>query len=255
MFLSGNWLRWRVVAAILAAGISCWAQGGSFRWYCDAKDGKFIITPCATCKKFYCWDGAIYSDEPGYKAPPGFVLAYWEQKHRESEQLRADLARKGKELKEQFEESVRETERLNRERGQQHKEFMDSVARKSAEIHAAAQHSPIAPPAARSGSMATTAIGQRARPKMETLDSGVTSGTIPGAAEPTPPPVSRAKLSEIQRGMAKDAVLEKLGAPRSKMSIPEDGILVETLTYLVEANASAKVRIENGKVVSVRLIE
>jgi hypothetical protein len=55
--------------------------------------------------------------------------------------------------------------------------------------------------------------------------------------------------------MARDAVLEKLGAPRSKMSIPEDGTLVETLTYLLEGNASAKVRIENGKVASVTLTE
>jgi hypothetical protein len=39
------------------------------------------------------------------------------------------------------------------------------------------------------------------------------------------------------------------------MSIPDDGVLVELLTYALEGNAFAKVRIENGKVVSVNLIE
>ena len=226
------------------------------RWRCDAKDGKFIMTPCANCKKFYCWDGAIYSEEPGYTAPPGFVLAYWEEKHRESEQIRAEIDRKGKELKEQFRESQQETQRLNAERKQQHKEFMDSVARKSAEIHSAAQRPPSAPGAARTGTaMASTATVQRERPKMESLDSVVTTGAASGTAKPAPPPVSRAKVNEIQTGMTKAAVLEKLGAPRAMMSIPDDGVLVEVLTYVVEGNVSAKVRIENGKVASVRLFE
>jgi hypothetical protein len=108
---------------------------------------------------------------------------------------------------------------------------MDSVTRKSAEIHSAAQHSPSAPPGRGNREYGKYGDWPKSRPKMETLDSGVTSGTTPVAAEPAPPPVGRTKPSEIQTGMVKDAVLEKRGALHSKVSIPEDGILVETLTY------------------------
>ena len=59
-------------------------------------------------------------------------------------------------------------------------------------------------------------------------------------------------MSEIQTGMAKAVVLEKLGAPRAMISIPDDGVLVELLTYALDGNASAKIRIENGKVFSVK---
>jgi hypothetical protein len=126
---------------------------------------------------------------------------------------------------------VRETERLNRERGQQHKEFMDSVTRKSAEIHSAAQHYPSAPPAAGTGSMASTAIGQRAGQRWRRWIQELLRGLLQSLPSRPPPPVGRTKPSEIQTGMVKDAVLEKRGALHSKVSIPEDGILVETLTY------------------------
>ena len=156
MFLSQNCVRWRLVAGILLLGISSRAMAS---WYCDAKDGKFTFTPCANCKKIYCWDGHVYSEEPGYTRPPDFVSAYWEQKHRGAEQIRAEIDRKGKELKAKFQDAQRETERLNAERGQQHKAFTDNLERKSAEVRSAARHSLNGPSAPRAvGTAASTAI-------------------------------------------------------------------------------------------------
>jgi hypothetical protein len=253
MFLSRNWLRWSAVAGILVLGISSRAMAS---WYCDAKDGKFTFTPCANCKKMYCWGGHIYSEEPGYASPPGFVLAYWEQKHRESEQIRAEIDRKGKELKAKFQDAQKETERLNAERGQQSKQFNDDLERNSAAIRAAVRNRTNAPPASRTGgTMATNAVNRRTQPKLEAPVSTSVVSTPQGPVEPAPVPVSRAKLNEIQTGMEKAAVIERLGAPRAMMSIPDDGVLVETLTYRVEGNTSAKVRLENGKVASVKLAE
>jgi glucose/arabinose dehydrogenase len=103
--------------------------------------------------------------------------------------------------------------------------------------------------------MAAVGVNRRAQPKLETPVSTSAVGTPQGPVEPAPVPVSRAKLNEIQTGMEKAAVIEKLGAPRAMMSIPDDGVLVETLTYRVEGDASAKVRLENGKVVSVKVAE
>src|SRR4051794_29541414 len=85
------------------------------RWRCDAKDGKFIMTPCANCQKFYCWDGQIFSETLGYNRPPSYVLSYWDEVHRRSKQIRDDIDRRGKELREQVQNAQQETAKLNQE--------------------------------------------------------------------------------------------------------------------------------------------
>jgi hypothetical protein len=214
-----------VSAACLAAQI---------RWKCDPKDGKFIMTPCGNCKKLYCWDGKIFSEERGYAPPPSYVLSYWEEVHRRSEEMRAEIDRKGKELREQVENAKQETARLNQERMQAHKEYMDDLNRRIAESRSS-------PGPRRSVATANT---QRAVPK-----EVIVAAPEPATSAPMIPPASRAKVSEIQVGMDRAAVERVLGKPHSAIS---DG-LVELLAYTLEDHGTARVRIEQGKVASVKI--
>src|SRR5579871_1461152 len=207
------------------------------RWSCDAKDGKFIMAPCATCKKFYCWDGKIFSEEPGYTPPPGYVLSYWEEVHRRSQQIRADIDRRGKELREQVQKGAQETARLNQESAQRQKEYMDDLHRRIAESRSS-RGSP---------QSVMTASTQRAEPK-----TVVVVAPEPAAAAPSMAPASRAKVSEVQIGMDRTAVEEILGKPHAAMSVPEEDGLVEVLSYRLEDRSTARVRIERGKVASVK---
>jgi hypothetical protein len=221
---------------MILASAACLAA--QIRWKCDAKDGKFIMTLCATCQKLYCWDGEIFSEEPGYTPPPSYVLSYWEDVHRRSQQIRDDIDRRGKELREQVQKGAQETQRLNQERAQSHKEYMDNLNRRISESHSL-QGAP------RGG---VTASSQRAVPQ-----NLVVMAPGPQASGPVIPPSSRAKVSGVQVGMDRAAVEGILGKPHSAISIPEDDGLVEVLSYTIEDHAIARVRTEKGKVVSVKI--
>ncbi len=220
--------------------LSTGCLSAQIRWKCDPKDGKFITALCATCKKFYCWDGQIFSEEAGYTPPPAYVLAYWEEIHRRSQQIKADIDRRGKELKEQVQKGQQEAVRLNQERAQAHQEFTDDLNRRIAESRAAAA----------SPRSATAASTQRTVPK-----NIVVAAPEPASAAPSLPPVSRAKVSEIQVGMDRAAVEGVLGKPHSAMSIFEDDGLVESLTYTLDDHTTARIRIEKGKVASVKVLD
>ena len=217
------------VAVALAMVPSLWGQFAQprFKWYCKKEDGKFTMTPCAKCKKFYCWDGEIFSEEEGYTPPPAYVLEYWEKQRQHSEQIRADIARKGEELKQKVQQAGIDTQRLNAESARKHQEFMSSLERKGG-----------------------------SRPKSDMMASTVPPAPpqVP-AAIPNPDPIARAKLDEVKAGMERGAVIEKLGAPHAKVAISTGDGEVELLTYKLEGSGSAKIRLEQGKVVSVKLSE
>jgi hypothetical protein len=228
-------LRWSLLM-LLAAG----SLAAEIRWTCDAKDGKFIMQPCATCKKFYCWDGKIFSDDPDYARPPAYVLAYWEEVKRKSQHIRADIERKSKEMQEHAQKAAQETQQLNQQRTQADKEFMDNLNRRIAESRSSSA-SP------HSGMPVTT---RHAVPKDIILVP-----PEPAASAPTVAPSSRAKVSELQIGMNRAAVEEILGKQHSAISIPEDDGLVEVLSYTLDDHGTARVRIEKGKVASVKISE
>ena len=247
---------------LLTLGLAA-CMAGQIRWKCDPKDGKFVVTPCSTCKKFYCWDGEIFSDEEGYTPPPSSVLAYWEEVHRKSQQIREDIDRRGKELKQQFEKAQQDGARLNQERMQAHKEYMDDLNRRIAQSRAgsgttrsvsttaqrAAPRDIVvgdARPAASSGGAA--AIPARAVPRGVVVDRAE-----PSASGPRLAPISRAQASGVQTGMNRAAVEELLGKQHSAISIPEDEGLVETLSYALDDGATVRVKMVQGKVVSVKI--
>lgn len=161
-------------------------------WTCDPKGGKFIITPGAHSKKFYCWDGKIFSDEQGYTPPPSYVLSYWEEVHRKSQQIRADLERRMKD------------------------------------------RSPTT-----NGRMVSKAIDVLPPPPQ------------PSTSETHSPPPSRAKVTEIREGMDRPSVEAVLGKPYSAISIPEDDGLLEVLTFKLDDDSTARIRIKQGKVLKI----
>jgi hypothetical protein len=227
-------------------------------WKCDPKDGKFVMAPCANCKKFYCWDGEIFSDQQGYTRPPSYVLSYWEEVHRKSQQIREDIDRRGKELKQQVEQAQQDTARLNRERMETHQEYMDDLKRRMAESRApsAPRGTMTSPQGAvprdvvndsRPSYVRGSAISARAIPRDVVVDAGG-----PSTLGPSLPPISRTKVAGVQIGMNRAAVEQVIGKPHSAISIPDDDEgLVETLSYALDDRGTARVRIVQGKVTSV----
>jgi hypothetical protein len=208
-----------------------WAAtaAAQFHWTCDPKDGKFVRG--FGKEKYYCWDGRIFSTEPGYTPPPSYVLDYWVEVQRKMEQTRADIARKGQEMADKVHQAQLDTERMNQERLQKDRVFNDELNRKIAQQRGGQS---FARPVSR-GAIALTPE----RPESAAIA----------------PPVSRALASHVQVGMDRTAVEGILGKPHGSMSIPEDDGLVEVLTYTLDDKGTAKVRLEKGKVVWVKIPE
>ena len=205
------------------------ATAAQFHWTCNPKDGKFMRG--FGNEKYYCWDGQIFSTTPGYTPPPKYVLDYWIEVHRKMEQTRADIARKGQEMADKVHQAQLDTARMNQERLQKDQAFNDELNRKIAEQRG---EQSLARPISRGNTMLAP----------EKPESAAIA-----------PPVSRAKASEVQVGMDRVAVEGILGKPHGLMSIPEDDGLVEVLNYLLDDKGTAKVRLEKGKVVSVKILD
>ena len=65
------------------------------------------------------------------------------------------------------------------------------------------------------------------------------------------PQITLEALESIKAGMKKAEVLQNLGEPLSKLSIPEDGTLLETYRYNVARDRTATVRFANGIVTGI----
>src|ERR1700722_15620215 len=216
----------RYLILIVGSAATAAAQ---FHWTCDPKDGKFMRG--FGNEKYYCWDGRIFSTAPGYTPPPKYVLDYLVEVQRKMEQTRVDIARKGQEMADKVHQAQLDTARMNQERLQKDQAFNDELNRKIAEQRGGQS---LARPISRGASV----------PVPEKPES---------AAIATP--VSRAKASEGQMGMDRAAVEAILGKPHGSMTVPDDDGLVEVLNYALDDKGTAKVRLEKGKVVSVKMLD
>jgi hypothetical protein len=214
---------------MVATAATAAAQFNQFHWTCKAEDGKFMRGMGK--EKYYCWDGKIFSTEPGYNPPPQYVLDYWVEVHRKMEQTKADIARKSQEMADKVHQAQQDTKRMNEERFQKDQAFNDELNRKVAEQRGGQS---VARPTYRSSTAVVPVTPE--------------SGAIL-------PPVGRAKTSEVQVGMDRAAVEGILGKPHGSMSISEDDGLVEVLNYTLDDKGTAKVRLEKGKVVSVKMFD
>jgi hypothetical protein len=91
----------------------------------------------------------------------------------------------------------------------------------------------------------------------------VAANQLPGSAAPQGAPtrvpalglVGRAKVAEVQTGMDRAAVEAVLGKPHSVMAIQGSDEAVETLIYDLDDKGTARVRMVDGKVVSVQFLD
>ena len=65
------------------------------------------------------------------------------------------------------------------------------------------------------------------------------------------PQITLEALESVKAGMKKAEVVQNLGEPLSKLSIPEDGMLLETYRYNVAPNRTGTVRFANGIVTGI----
>jgi len=209
--------------------VSVATAAAQFHWTCNPKDVKFMKG--FGNEKYYCWDGQIFSTAPGYTPPPRYVLDYWVEVQRKMEQTRADIARKGQEMADKVHQAQLDTARINQERLEKDRAFNDELNRKVAEQRGGQS---LARPVSR---------GVAVLPPVQ-----------PESA-PIAPPVSRAKVSDVQVGMDRAAVEGILGKPHESMSIQDDDGLVEVLNYSLDDKGTAKVRLEKDKVVSVKIAD
>jgi hypothetical protein len=218
-----------MLRCVLLMVVSAVTAAAQFHWTCNAKDGKFMRG--FGNEKYYCWDGQIFSTAPGYTPPPKYVLDYWVDAQRKMEQTRVDIARKGQEMADKVHQAQLDTARMNQERLQKDQAFNDELNRKVAEQRGGQS---LARPISRGSTVLVPATPESAA---------------------IAPPVSRAKASEVQVGMDREAVEGILGKPHGSMSIPEDDGLVEVLNYSLDDKGTAKVRLEKGRVVSVKMLD
>lgn len=83
-----------------------------------------------------------------------------------------------------------------------------------------------------------------------------TAATAPLIAIPAPPPLPKEPALEdllnVQTGTREEALTASLGRPSSRISIPDDGHLLEILRYTAGGQLLGVVRVDNGAVVSVQ---
>lgn len=71
------------------------------------------------------------------------------------------------------------------------------------------------------------------------------------ATHAPPPPPSAEDFAKLKEGSARQDVIAALGTPASHITIPDEGHLLETMTYYDGNRQIGTVRLDNGQVVSV----
>ncbi len=218
----------RLVGILALAALAAEAQmvpNFQFRYKCSKSQGKAIIKPCRgpACKhSYYCWDGEIYSNSPGYDPPPSHVLAYWEASRKRSQEIEANVTRA----------SARLDEAMQRHRIEK-------------------------TPGSRNRSLAITGPYRvpGTRPSIVYVESLPASPTtsVPVPAPPSPP-IERGAFGAVKTGMTRADVETLIGKPHGVTSIQDSDGLIESLTYNVsDAVQPARIRIERGKVASIHV--
>lgn len=107
------------------------------------------------------------------------------------------------------------------------------------------------PPAATPSTPAATRRARVARPPApERTDQSLQQGfSVPVFAAAPPPSIE--DFEKVKEGGARQDVFAALGTPSSHITIPDEGHLVEILTYSDGRNRIGSVRLDNGQVVSV----
>jgi hypothetical protein len=126
-----------------------------------------------------------------------------------------------------------------------------------------AEYAPVAPAAAQGGQTSLPSIGESAparhggfapRPTVRQYSS---TTVHPPAADVYIPELPRKEptaeeLASIQVGATEKELLAALGQPESKVTIPDDGHLLEICQYWSKGQQLGTVRLDNGQVVNIQ---
>ena len=74
----------------------------------------------------------------------------------------------------------------------------------------------------------------------------------PAPAPPPPPQVTSGDLRKVAEGMRRDDLL-RLGAPGSRITMEDDGHLLETYSYYEKDTAIGRVKLTDGSVSKVEV--
>jgi hypothetical protein len=106
----------------------------------------------------------------------------------------------------------------------------------------------MAPPPPPAAATAEKPSGQKPNQPASSLPT-----VAPWAPPAKIPELPREAFAAIQIGMQREEVLHRIGAPTSKLSIPEENELVETYRYPVSPGLAGAIRFSNGVVTEVIL--
>lgn len=136
-------------------------------------------------------------------------------------------------------------------------EKADVPDKKDVKAKAKASTSPAKGEAAEpTGAPPTFQRGQRVRPVYgapEPAAEPVPMPVIVRKAQPERPHVTPAQIAQVQTGAVRDEVLAKLGRPSARITIPEDGRLLEIYQYTDNGKVTGALRLTDGVVSSVRV--
>jgi len=108
---------------------------------------------------------------------------------------------------------------------------------------------PDTPP--RSGSSATSSTRRNVSPRPY-FSSSADRMSFHGSYQRLPPPPSVEDFAKIKEGSSRQEVLATLGTPSSHVTIPEEGHLIEQMSYQYERRYLGSVRLDNGRVVEIK---
>jgi hypothetical protein len=82
------------------------------------------------------------------------------------------------------------------------------------------------------------------------LQAGEAHRDLSSAADSLPPPPKPEDFEKVTEGESRDEVLSALGVPSSHVTIPDEGHLIEIMSWSDGQRRVGVVRVDNGKVVS-----
>jgi len=154
---------------------------------------------------------------------PGWVLTYFADMKRRSDEIRKEIDTKGRELREAHAANMERSKQLNAKYAAEHEAFMQRVR--------AGQHGNA--------------------PRM----LSPAPGGVDLAPETVVPPklVTASDAATVKIGDSRADVINRLGTPASAITIPGDEGTTETLSYRTAPDRTVRINLRDGRVVEIIL--
>lgn len=214
----------RSLLLVAVLSLPVFAQVGlTVRWTCP-KDGRFSVKHCEGCNPHYCMDGQHFHADEG--PVPAWVLNHFAELKRRSQEIRAGIDARSAELRANHAANVERSKQRNARYAAEHEAFLRRVQ-----------------------------SGQNGTGPRLLSPAPASSGVVEAAPGPVAPlkAISRSELEQIRVGDTRGDIVGLLGTPASAITIPGDDGTVETLSYRVSSDRTARINLRHGRVVEISL--